>query len=254
MPVRTLVGGPKPEHQVAKTPRSGRPRNVEAGEVEERILDTATALFMEKGYEGVSFEQIASMAHAGKATIYARHVNKEALFFAVVRRSIESSVVPVASAHDTQASPDLLTGTLLVLLDRMMTSDTVSLTRLVIGELPRFPSLARLIDEFGRQRAIDIVWRSLRADCKSAVVPAGQGRKPPDQSAARLFLDQLFAPLMLRALLGEDLQALRSEIPQRVSDAVAYFHSSPSSMAARPLHRSRAGGKPERSSRRARDA
>jgi AcrR family transcriptional regulator len=205
----------------AKRPRAGRPPNAEAGAVEERILNAATALFLEHGYEGVSFEQISSMAHAGKATIYARYANKEALFSAVIRKSIDSRLTLVDSVAGALPPGDRLTQTAMILLERMLTSEAVSLTRVVIGEAPRFPSLARLVDEFGRQRAIDLVWRVMAADYDARALPARQARKAPDKVAAHLFLDQLYAPLMLRALVGEDLDALRGEIPQRVSDAVS---------------------------------
>ncbi len=239
MPTKRRVVGSPPRSPIPDRPRTGRPPKAESGQVEERILETATALFMEKGYEGVSFEQIASMAHAGKATIYARHANKEALFFAVIRRSIESSLAPARYKSDVTTPHDLLSDILLVLLDRMTTVETVSLTRLVIGELLRFPSLARLVDEFGRQQAIDIVWRSLKSDQKFNAPSAGAKRAPPEKARARLFLDQLFAPLMLRALLGEDLNALRSEIPQRVLDAVERFRELPSSSRAHLFKTSR---------------
>lgn len=223
MSERVIEGAAVQSPPHAKRPRAGRPPNAEAGEVEERILGAATALFMEQGYEGVSFEQISSVAHAGKATIYARYATKEALFAAVVRRSIDKKLVLADNAADTLPPGDRLTQTALAFLNRLLTSESVSLTRMVIGEAPRFPSLALLVDEFGRRRAIDFIWRAMTADHHADASPTRRARKPPDKVAARLFLDQLFAPLMLRALIGEDLDALRGEIPQRVSDAIARF-------------------------------
>jgi AcrR family transcriptional regulator len=167
------------------------------------------------------------MAHAGKATIYSRYATKEALFTAVIRRSIDKKLALADSDADTKPPGDRLAQTAISLLDRMMTFESVSLTRLVIGEAPRFPALARLVDEFGRRRAIDFVWRAMTADHEVGSLPNRRTRKPPDKVAARLFLDQLFAPLMLRALIGEDLNALRGEIPLRVSDAVTRFRLVP---------------------------
>lgn len=221
MPKQVIKAPTTPSPPTVKRPRSGRPPNADAGEVEGRILDAATALFMEHGYEGVSFEQISSMAHAGKATIYARYATKDALFTTVIRRSIEKKLALADSDSDTIPPGDRLAPTALSLLHRLLTPESVSLTRVVIGEAPRFPALARLVDEFGRRRAIDFVWRAMTADHHASASPTRRVRKPPDKVAARLFLDQLFAPLMLRALVGEDVDALRLEIPQRVSDAIA---------------------------------
>src|SRR5271166_6939386 len=66
--------------------RSGRPPRELAGEVEERILCAARQAFLDHGFEGASIDKIAVAARSGKATIYARYPNKEALFAAAVTR------------------------------------------------------------------------------------------------------------------------------------------------------------------------
>src|SRR5258708_164387 len=68
--------------------RSGRPPNELAGEVEERILDAARKVFLNRGFEGASIEEIAGVARSGKPTIYARFHDKKALFTAAVTRYI----------------------------------------------------------------------------------------------------------------------------------------------------------------------
>src|SRR5258708_23841038 len=59
--------------------RSGRPPNELAGEVEERILDAARKVFLDRGFEGASIEEIAGVARSGKPTIYARLGDKQLL-------------------------------------------------------------------------------------------------------------------------------------------------------------------------------
>src|SRR5215475_9327924 len=68
--------------------RFGRPPKELAGEVDERILDAARKVFLERGFEGASMDEIAAAARAGKPTIYARFRDKRALFTAVVMRDI----------------------------------------------------------------------------------------------------------------------------------------------------------------------
>ncbi|MGH6654034.1 MAG: TetR/AcrR family transcriptional regulator [Actinocrinis sp.] len=65
--------------------RPGRPRSDQA---EESILDAVFALFSEGAtYDGLSMEMIAAEARVGKATIYRRWPNKEALVIdAICRR------------------------------------------------------------------------------------------------------------------------------------------------------------------------
>src|SRR5262245_31115570 len=68
--------------------RSGRPPRELAGEVEERILDAACKVFLSRGFEGASIDEIAETARSGKPTIYARFPNKQALFAAAVARQL----------------------------------------------------------------------------------------------------------------------------------------------------------------------
>jgi AcrR family transcriptional regulator len=72
--------------------RAGRPPRRLAGEVDARILDAARRLFLERGLEGTSVDEIASLARAGKPTIYARFPSKETLFTAVVMRAVHASI------------------------------------------------------------------------------------------------------------------------------------------------------------------
>src|ERR1700736_7016429 len=64
--------------------RSGRPPRELAGEGEERILDAARKVFLDRGFEGARIEEIADVARSGKPTIYARFRDKKALFTAAV--------------------------------------------------------------------------------------------------------------------------------------------------------------------------
>ena len=56
-----------------------------AGEL--AILDAAARLFSESGYDGVSMRRIAESAGVSKANIYHHFASKEALYFAIMRRS-----------------------------------------------------------------------------------------------------------------------------------------------------------------------
>ncbi|MEO6469865.1 MAG: TetR/AcrR family transcriptional regulator [Acidimicrobiia bacterium] len=59
---------------------SGRPRSAVA---DAAILDAATELFCDLGYEGLSFEGVAARAGVGKTTIYRRYPTKLDLVMAV---------------------------------------------------------------------------------------------------------------------------------------------------------------------------
>lgn len=52
------------------------------------IIEAAEKLFFEKGFEGVSMDDVAREAELAKGTLYLYFKNKDALFFAVVARGI----------------------------------------------------------------------------------------------------------------------------------------------------------------------
>ena len=72
--------------------RFGRPPKELAGEVDARILDAARKVFLERGFEGASIDEIAEVARSGKPTIYARFRDKRALFTGVMTRDILSRI------------------------------------------------------------------------------------------------------------------------------------------------------------------
>ena len=79
--------------------RAGRPSRDQAGEVEERILDAAQKVFLARGFDGASVDEIAEVAHAGKPTIYARFPHKEAIFIAVIERMVQRRTEAVAAGR-----------------------------------------------------------------------------------------------------------------------------------------------------------
>ena len=59
----------------------------------------AAKVFLKRGFEGASVDEIAHLARAGKPTIYARFPGKEALFAAVMARTCAKSPAPSRALH-----------------------------------------------------------------------------------------------------------------------------------------------------------
>lgn len=66
----------------------GRPTREEAEARDARLLDVATRLFMERGFDGTSIDAVAEAAGISKPTVYARYDDKRDLFAAVLRKRI----------------------------------------------------------------------------------------------------------------------------------------------------------------------
>ena len=86
--------------QDAKRSERGRPRSAVRGpgrpdtaeQRRERIVRAAAPLFLKKGYDNVSIDEIIGVVGGSKATIYAWFGGKEGLFEAVVRRELQGWV------------------------------------------------------------------------------------------------------------------------------------------------------------------
>src|ERR1700741_1787326 len=120
------------------TGRFGRPPKGLAGEGGERILDAARKVFLERGFEGASIDEIAEVARSGKPTIYARFRDKRALFTAVVTRDILSRITEFKSEVPTGATiEERLTSAAITLLHWGFDSDRIALMRLAVAEARR---------------------------------------------------------------------------------------------------------------------
>ena len=209
----------------APTVRSGRPRRELAGEVDERILDAARRVFLEHGLSGASIDEIASLARAGKPTIYARFPSKEALFTAVVMRNV-SAIIGRFEGHIPagRTIEDRLTQLGVTLLHWALAGDTVDLMRVGISEARRFPDLANGVQGMARQCGEGAVGRLLNEMAQSD----GLGTLPafaPERLAttAQLFMDLVFKPMMIRALFGEKLETLRAQVGDHVASRIGFF-------------------------------
>jgi AcrR family transcriptional regulator len=204
--------------------RCGRPPRGLAGKVEERILDAAGKVFLKHGFSGASVDEIAEAASAGKPTIYARYPGKEALFTAVVERLVRRNTSLDALSCADGSIEQRLDALAAVLLNRVLTPETIGLIRVAVAEARRFPDLATSVSRMGRERpteAVAHVFGELAASSEIGASPAFSPEKLRD--TARRFLDLVVLPMLVRALFGEDLAALRAEIGSHAARTVAFF-------------------------------
>ena len=204
--------------------RSGRPPRELAGKVEERILDAAGTVFLERGFSGASVDEIAEVASAGKPTIYARFPSKEALFTAVIERLVRRNTRYEGISCIGASIVDRLEALAAVILGRVLVPETIGLIRVAIAEARRFPDLATSVSRMGRERQTDAVSRvfaELAVSERTRSLPAFAADRLPE--TARRFLDLVVLPMLVRALFGEDLPALHAEIGPHAVRSVAFF-------------------------------
>lgn len=185
-----------------KRGRGGRPAAGQ-GDVETRLLDAATRLFLTRGYDGTSCDQVALDAQAGKASIYARYANKAALFAAVVDRML------ARTAQDDVASGQPLTEKLAAagmrIVEDALHADALALLRLLVAELPRLADTG--------VNPQQLFWQTGVRRVASAIGLA--------DAVAEEFIALVLAPPLLRALLGDAVAPLLAAAPARIAAVIA---------------------------------
>src|SRR5258708_23007248 len=70
----------------------------------EEILDVATSLFAERGYDGASMNDVAERVGMRKASLFYHFATKDALYEAVLNRLIERLATPLAAVYASEGS------------------------------------------------------------------------------------------------------------------------------------------------------
>ena len=203
--------------------RIGRPPRDLAGDVEDRILDAAERLFLEKGFSTAIIDEIAAAAPASKPTIYAHFPGKETLFAAVVARIISGLTDFEGHTPEGRSVQDKRLSLGNEIVERTV-GHSVPLFRATIAESHRFPELSRRVHEAARDRGASAVSKLL--DDATHALP--RGPKGPFSSkrsvaTAQIFMDLILLPMLMRALMGEEAKELRKELPSFVRDRVSFF-------------------------------
>lgn len=203
--------------------RTGRPPCERAGEVEERILDAATQVFLERGFDGASIDRIAEVAHAGKPSIYTRFLGKEPLFVAMVDRWARRSALLESTA--TGATLEARLSALAVdILRQVLAPESVGMLRMIIAEARRFPDLATQFNRKVRAQGTATVARLV-----GGLADTDEARRLPAFAeerlaiTARLFLDLVMMPMLVPMLFGETLAGLQIDVETHAARAVAFL-------------------------------
>lgn len=122
-------------------------------EREQRILEAALKVFAETGYSGATMDAVAIEAGLSKPTLYQYFQSKEALFSAMMqgKRNLMLSVFQRPSGTDITA--DLLEFAW-DYADTVMRPDMLSIARLIIGEVQRFPEIGHAYQESGPDKLL----------------------------------------------------------------------------------------------------
>lgn len=180
---------------------------------QQAILEMATEVFREFGFERASIAEICARLGSSKRTIYNYFASKEELFFAVITRS---------AAHEFKDIHDFIDPSLTDMAESLRNFGEKLLAFLYSPQMieQRHLSIsASRRTELGRLAYEEGVLRSLRLTAESlqAAMDAGKLR----QADAFVATQQLFALLEAELLKASLLQQLGEVSPERIRELTA---------------------------------
>ncbi len=187
------------------------------------ILAAATEVFLRAGYLGTNMDEIAALSEVSKQTVYKHFESKEALFIEIVSSMTENTgdIVrsEVAELDDGGDLAQYLLDYASRQLTAVLTPRVMQLRRLVIGEVSRFPELARVLYERGPQRAMEALARLFQHLAARGLLTIGD----PLVAASHFNWLIMAAPLNQAMLLGDAAIPKPAQLRSQAAEGVRVF-------------------------------
>ncbi len=186
-----------------------------------RVLQAATTVFLKHGFSAATTDMIQREAGVSKSTVYAHYANKEILFIAVIHAECTAFA---QTLRGIQFQPGGLRKTLAAhghaYLNILLSPSGLALYRVVIGEAPRFPELARTFYLAGPH-----VIASMLAEQLANAVQAGEVDVTTVglDAAATLFFSLVRGEAQMQCLTHPDATPSAAQVDQWVELAVITF-------------------------------
>jgi TetR/AcrR family transcriptional repressor of mexJK operon len=191
----------------------GRPRDLEKRQA---ILDSAGALFLERGVTATTMEAIAERASVSKMTLYSHFPDKPVLLMSVFERNLKTIVLPELPEGSSASALALLTDFGERLVAYLTRPEIVRTLRVMAVSADDFPDLAAAFYAAGPATVLKEVARFLRV---------AQEKEGLDLADADLAAEQLVAAWLgvdqLKQSLGVSGPPSPGAISRRVRSATA---------------------------------
>ena len=114
------------------------------------IVRSAYPLFLKKGFDGVSMEEIAKTSNVAKQTLYSHFKGKDDLFRAIIQERSKVFLNALPHSNDSFATlDDFLNKVGATTIKILYARETLELYRLVVSETPRFPDIGKFYWQAG---------------------------------------------------------------------------------------------------------
>jgi AcrR family transcriptional regulator len=211
------------ERPAAAAALSGGRRQRKAGKrtdtKRDKIVRSAAKLFLDKGYESVSINDIIAVVGGSKGTIYSNFGNKEKLFEAVVEQMCSDVTIQI-DTRPVGTIEEQLTRIAYSFVSKVLSPQILSFHRLMTSIGRTFPKAGRLFYETGPKTVYRLI-----ADWIALHQKAGNLRGDQDpHRLAVLFHDMLIGEHVLSWLTSASSEKDRAKrIEQTVRLAVTVF-------------------------------
>lgn len=186
----------------------------------EALTDTAADLFLERGYEAVSLDELIARAGGSRRNIYNHFGGKEGLFIEAVTERCAKLAAPLEQLDIRGSDPRkalVLFGR--KILEIVLQPRTLALHRLMVAEGQRFPELSRSIWHAGHSNAARLLARWFEERQR-----AGQFRSDtPSETLAAQYISLAVTTPQLRCLAGFNTPLQPDELSKIVDEAVTVF-------------------------------
>jgi AcrR family transcriptional regulator len=187
------------------------------------ILDAATELFLQRGYPGVSMDEVAARAAVSKQTVYKQFGCKEALFLAIVGGmtgaagdEVQREIADLGERDDPESQLVSYAERQLLV---VMTPRLMQLRRLVISEAIRFPELGRALYDGGPGRAVGGLAKAFARWVDRGLLAI----EDPRAAASHFNWLVMGEPVNRAMLLGDEAIPAASALRRHAADAVRVF-------------------------------
>ena len=184
-----------------------------------QILAGAREVFLEKGFDAASMNDIARVAGVSKGTLYVYFENKEQLFVELISTEKREELFHIIELdetdHDVAAVLERCGCELMQILTRPY---YIQAMRTVFSIVNRMPEIGIEFYQRGPQLCADKIAAYLRAQVEAGVVAIEDC-----DAAASQFIELAQAGVMRRLLFGIGTTPTPEEIRRRVGKAVDFF-------------------------------
>ena len=183
------------------------------------ILHTATKLFLERGYDAVSLDDIVAEVGGSKATLYSYYGDKEGLFAATVQSACQSKLAAFQALNVGDLDPEAGLTTLAKQFVRAISDPHGrSMFRAMIAEAERFPKLAAIFFDAGPKAAMQVFQLHFERWQEQGLLRSGD----PEALAVQ-FIGLILGNFHMKSMLGLSEALTEQQISDWVASGVEVF-------------------------------